>query len=212
MIALWIILGILALIVLLIAAGLLLPVDVLFLLDEAEGFRIRYRLLGKIYGDEAKEQKPKKKSKPNPIIESLKKSLGLEHLGSVDKIKESLAKKGTSETLRDTVGAFWDLLDRVFWILKRCRITRFKIAAYCGGEDAPLDYGTACAVIYPLVSYLESAVGLRPRAEELIIACDDERQQTALEAEIFIQVRIAHILRALMHIVLKNVEKQGEHR
>ena len=209
MIALWILLGILALIVLLLSAALVLPVDVLFLLDPAEGFRIRYRLLGKLYGEEAKEQKPKEKSKPNPIIESLKKSLGLEHLGSVEKIKASLEKKGTSETLKDTIGAFWDLLDRVFWILKRCRIIRFKIAAYCGGEDAPLDYGTACAVIYPLASYLESAVGLRPRAEELIIACDDARQQTELEAEIFVRVRVVHILRALLHIILKNMEKQG---
>ena len=90
MIALWIFLGILALIVLLIAVGILLPVDLLLSLDQAKGFRIRYRLLGKIYGDEAKEQKPKKKKKPNPIVESLKKSLGLEHLGSVDKLKSSL--------------------------------------------------------------------------------------------------------------------------
>jgi hypothetical protein len=67
-------------------------------------------------------------------------------------------------------------------------------------------------VIYPLVSYLESAVGLRPRAEELIIACDDERQQTELEAEIFVRVRVVHILKALLHIILKNVEKQGANK
>ncbi len=210
MITLWISLGILALIVLLLSAVLLLPVDLLLLLDQAQGFRIRYRLMGKIYGEEAKEQKPKakKKSKPNPIIEGLKRSLGIEHLGSVEKIKESLQSKGAEATLKDTISAFWELLDRIFWILKRCRITRFKIAAYCGGEDAPLDYGTACAVVYPLVSYLESAVGLRPKAEEIIIACDDERQQTELELEIFVRVRVAHILRALLHIILKNIEKE----
>ena len=209
MIALWILLGILALIILSAVVVLALPVDLLFFLDSAEGFRICYRLLGKIYGEDAKKQKPKekKKSKPNPIIESLKKSLGIEHLGSVEKIKESLERKGTEATLKDTIGAVWELLDRVFWILKRCRIIRFKIAAYCGGEDAPLDYGTACAVIYPLVSYLESAAGLRPKAEELTIVCDDDRQQTALELEIFVRVRVVHILWALLHIIRKNIEK-----
>lgn len=219
MIAVWILLGILALIVLLFSIILILPVEVLFLLDEAKGFRIRYRLLGKIYGEDAKKQskkkkakgktpKAKKKSNPNPIIESLKKSLGLEHLGSVEKLKESLNRKGAEATLQDTIGAVWALLDRVFWILKRCRITRFKIAALCGGEDAPLDYGTACAVVYPLVSYLESAVGLRPKAEELTILCEKDRQETALELEIFVQVRVVHILRALLHIVRKNIEKE----
>lgn len=212
MIALWIILGILALIVLLIAAVLLLPVDVLLFLDRADGFRIRYRLLGKIYGEQAKaagKKKPsKKKKKPNPIIEGLKRSLGLEHIGSVDKLKQSLQSKGTSATLKDTVGAVWEILDRVFWILKRCRIIRCKIAALCGGEDAPLDYGTACAVVYPLVSYLESAAALRPKAEEIIIACEDDLQETFLEFEIFARVRVVHILRALLHIIRKNVEKE----
>ena len=207
MIALWIVLGILALIVLLIAGGILLPVDLLLSLDQAKGFRIRYRLLGKIYGDEAKEQKPKKKKKPNPIVESFKKSLGLEHLGSVDKLKSSLMRKGASETLKDTVLAFWEILDRIFWILKRCRITRCKVAVLCGGEDAPLDYGTACAVVYPLISYLESAAGLRPKAEKITILCDDDRQETILELEIFVRVRVVHILRALLHIIFKNVEK-----
>ncbi len=209
MIALWISLGILALIILLLSAVLALPVDLLFFLDPSQGFRIRYRLLGKIYGEDAKKQKPKvkKKSKPNPIIESLKKSLGIEHLGSVEKLKDSLNRKGAEATLKDTIGAVWELLDRVFWILKRCRIIRCKIAVYCGGEDAPLDYGTACAVVYPLVSYLESAAGLRPKAEELIILCDDERQQTELELEIFVRVRVVHILRALLHIIRKNIEK-----
>ena len=215
MIALWISLGILALIILLVSAVLALPVDLLFFLDPSQGFRIRYRLLGKIYGEDAKAQKPKakkkskpkKKSKSNPIIEILKRSLGIEHIGSVAKIKESLERKGAEATLKDTVSAVWELLDRVFWTLKRCRIIRCKIAVYCGGEDAPLDYGTACAVVYPLVSYLESAAGLRPKAEELIILCDDERQQTELELEIFVRVRVVHILRALLHIIRKNIEK-----
>ena len=201
MIALWIFLGILALIVLLIAVGILLPVDLLLSLDQAKGFRIRYRLLGKIYGEEAKEKKP------SPIIEKLKKSLGLEHLGSVDKLKSSLSRKGASETLKDTVLAFWEILDRIFWIIKRCRISRCKIAVFCGGEDAPLDYGTACAVVYPLISYLESAAALRPKAEEITILCDDDRQETILELEIFVRVRVVHILCALVHIAIKNAEK-----
>lgn len=76
MVALWISLGILALIILLLSAVLALPVDLLFFLDQAQGFRIRYRLLGKIYGEDAKKQKlkatkkskPKKKASPIPSL------------------------------------------------------------------------------------------------------------------------------------------------
>ena len=221
MVAVWILLGVLAAVVLLCSILLMAPIEVRFLLDEPQGFRILYWAFGKVYGEDAKKQSqkkkakgqnPKKKSKPNPIVEGLKKALGLEHLGSFEKLKESLSRKGAEATLAETVGALWEILDRVFWIIKRCRITRCKIAARCGGEDAPLDYGTACAVVYPLVSYLESAVGLPPKAEELIIRCEEDRQETALELEIFIRARIWHILRALMHIALKNAEKQGENK
>ena len=90
MIAVWILLGVLAAVVLLCSILLMAPIEVRFLLDEPQGFRIRYRLLGKIYGEDAKAQskkkkakgqnpKVKKKSKPNPIVEGLKKALGLEH-------------------------------------------------------------------------------------------------------------------------------------
>lgn len=222
MVAVWILLGVLAAVVLLCSILLMVPIEVRFLLDEPQGFRILYWVFGKVYGEgakgkkakkkSAKAQKTKKKRKSNPIVEGLKKALGLEHLGSFEKLKESLSRKGAEATLAETVSALWEILDRVFWIIKRGRITRCKIAALCGGEDAPLDYGTACAVVYPLVSYLESAVGLRPKAEELIIRCEEDRQETALEFEIFVRVRIWHILRALMHIALKNVEKQGENK
>lgn len=206
MIVVWILLGILALISLLAGVALLLPADVLFLLDGQEGFRIRYRFLGKFFGEEAEEAEPKPKAE-NPIIKSLKRSLGLSHLESVRSIRDAVETHGAGVTIQQTAATLRDLIDRVFWILKRCTIRRFKIASICGGEDAPLDYGTSCAVIYPLVSYLEAAARLRPRAEEIEIYCDDARQESVLEFHIEVRVYVWHILHALLHIIKKNVEK-----
>ena len=108
MIVVWILLGILALIILLAGVVLLLPADVLFLLDEREGFRIRYRFLGKLYGEEPEEAEPKPE---NPIIKSLKKSLGLSHLESVQSIRSAVETHGAAVTIQETVATLRDLTD-----------------------------------------------------------------------------------------------------
>lgn len=200
MIALWIILGILAAIALIVGIICALPVDVLFLLDEAHGFRILYRFLGKLYGE-----KPNPKS---PIIRGLKKTLRLSHLESVETIQKTVEHHGAAATLKETLQTLADLLGRILWILRYCRIIKCRIHSVSGGEDAPLDYGTACAVIYPLVTYFESAARLRPRAEEICIECDYERSEGFLEAEIVVRVHILHILRGLCYIIRKNVERE----
>ncbi len=200
MVALWIILSILAAIALIIGILLALPVDVLFLMDEEQGFAIRYRFLGKLYGENPNPN--------NPIIKGLKKTLRLSHLESVQTIQKTVEANGAAVTVRETVQTLVDLLNRVIWILRYCRIPKCRIHSVCGGEDAPLDYGTSCAVIYPLVTYFESVAHLRPRAEEICIECDYERAEGYLELEIVVRVHILHILRGLWYIIKKNVERE----
>ena len=200
MVALWIILGILAAVGALVAVALVLPVDVLFLLDEEQGFAIRYRFLGKKYGEESN---PK-----SPIVRGLKRTLGLSHLESVKTIRGAVEHHGAAVTLRETMATFADLIEQVFAILKRCRIARCKAIFIAGGEDAPLDYGIACAVIYPLVSYFETMRQLSPRAEEIRIECDYDRPESGMELELAVRIHLGHVLRAFMKIVKKNVEKE----
>lgn len=200
MVALWIILGILAAIALILGIILALPVDVLFLLDEENGFRILYRFLGKRYGEE--------RNPNNPIVKGLKRVLGLSHLDSVKTIRSTVENHGAAVTLKETLATLWDLIERILWILQYCSISKCRIISICGGEDAPLDYGTSCAVIYPLVSYFESVARLRPRNKEVRIQCDYDRPEGSLELEIAVRVHILHVLRALLHIIKKNVEKE----
>ena len=204
MVALWIILGILAAIVLLFGLVLLLPVDLLFLLDEKEGFSFRIRLLGLVFGGGEKE----KSGPENPIVASIKKALGISHLESTASLRSAVEKQGATETVQETVKTLMDLIERVFWLLKRCRIAGCRLIFTAGGEDAPLDYGAACAVIYPLVAYFEGAGHLRARDKEVRILCDYDRPESALEGQVAVRVHIWYLVRALLHIIKKNVEKQ----
>ncbi len=202
MVALWIILGILAAMMLLLVVFLLLPVDLLFLLDEEQGFALRFRFLGKVFGEEERS------GPENLIAKSFKKVLGISHLESVKSIRSTVEAHGAAATLQETVGTLMDLIERVFWLLKRCKIARCKIVSICGGEDAPLDYGTSCAVIYPLVSYFEAVGHLRPRNKEVRIFCDYDRPESALELEVAVRIHLWYLVRALLHIIKKNVEKE----
>lgn len=202
MVALWIILGVVAAIVLLLGLILLMPIDLLFILDEKEGFALRIRLLGMIFGggEEADAE--------NSLVKAVKKALGLSHLESTDSLRSAVKKQGATETLQETVKTLMDLIERAFWLLKRCRIAACRLTFTAGGEDAPLEYGTACAVIYPLVAFLEGAGRLKPRNKEVRILCDYDRPESILEGQIAVRVHIWYLARALMHIIKKNVEKQ----
>jgi hypothetical protein len=116
--------------------------------------------------------------------------------------------QGASETLQQTIQTLTDLIERVFWLLKRCRIVGCRLIFTAGGEDAPLDYGTACAVIYPLVAYFEGACRLRARNKEVRILCDYDRPESTLEGQIAVRVHIWYLACALLHIIKKNVQKE----
>ncbi len=199
----WIIAGIL-----LLTVGLcLLSVDLLLQSDGVQGFRIRVRILGISFGGEPKEERKKEKKPENAFIKALKKSLGLSHLGSGDAVRSTVESHGFTMTLQETVETFFLLLDRVLWILKRRKIPYCRITAVSGGEDAALDYGVACAVLYPLSGYLQERMGVDPKKIKMDIRCDYALPEGQFELDLAVRLRILHVLRAFIHILNKNMKK-----
>lgn len=196
----WILAGLL----LLLSALLLLSVDLLLRADGVKGFRIRVRILGISLGG---KKKPKKKKPEGAWVKELKKFLGLSHLGNADTIRSTVESHGFTVTLKDTVETFFQLLDRVFWILKRCKIPYCRITAVSGGEDAALDYGIACATLYPLGGYLQERIGMNPKKLKMDIRCDYGLPEGQFELELALRIRVIHGLRAFLHIIKKNIEK-----
>lgn len=200
MIALKIIGIVLAVIVLVVAVILMLPVDLLFQADGTNGFRILYRFLGKVYGENPDPN--------NPVVKGLKKTLGISHLGSVKEIQKTVERHGAEVTLRETVDTLILLIDRVIWLLKYCRVPKCHITAVSGGEDAAMEYGVTCAVVYPLVGYLEEKTWLRKRGLKVDLRCDYSLADSVFEMDVAVRVRIFPVLRAFLYIIKKNVEKE----
>ncbi len=181
---------------------LMLPVSVWLRADSEKGLRLRYRFLGKEFGEDPDPH--------NPIIRGLKKTLGISHLENVKTIRGAVEAKGAGLTLQETVHNLMLLLDRALWALDRCYIPKCRLISISAGEDAALDYGVACAIIYPLAGWLEGNAHLGRRAPQLDLRCDFEREAPYYEFELVIRLRIHHILRGLWYIVKKNVEIEME--
>lgn len=211
MVVLKIIGWILASLALLLVLLLMLPVDLLLQSDGIEGFRVKVRILGFTFGGKSKKEKPKKEKKPeSAFMRSIKEALGISHLSSVEGAKEAIEKKGLGETITETAELFMLVLERVIWLVKRCRVPYCRITAVSGGEEAALDYGIACAVLYPLTAYLQEKMKLKPEKLKLELACDHAREQGSFELDLAVRVRVIHGVRVLLHIVRKNLEKEVE--
>ncbi len=211
MVVLKIIGWILASLALLLVLVLMLPVDLLLQSDGVKGFRVKVRILGLTFGENPKKEKAKKEKKPeSAFVKAIKRSLGLSHLGSIEDARNSIEKRGFAETVTETAKIFMLLLDRVLWLVKRCRVLYCRITAVSGGDTAALDYGIACAVLYPLSSYLQERMRLNPKRLKLDLRCDHTRPEGQFELDLAVRLRVIHSLRALMHIIKKNIEKEIE--
>ena len=193
------IIGITLLLVSLLAAlSLALPVDIILKVDNKNGFSVMVRFLQKVFG----KQKTTKKN--SPVAEKIKKALGLSPIESPKAFTNTLKDQGIAGTLSETLDTMITIVDRIFWLLKRCRISQCNIKYVTAGEDAAIEYGKACAIIYPLVGYLQSQRKLKPRNLRLNIQCDYTADNSVYDINIAVRVSILYIVKVLWHIASKN--------
>lgn len=198
------ILGIvLAAILLIIVLILMLPVRVVIFTQADGNIKILYKILFLTFG-----------KKPNPrslIVRVAKELTGLSRLSDLGAIKKSLNDSGVSATAGQIVHILMLLLGRVVWLLQYCTVKRLRVDAVCAGADAAeaaMEYGATCAVIYPLLGYLEGNMKVRQKGLDINVNCDFSRVLGAFDLEAVISVRIWHVARALVYIIRKNVEEE----
>lgn len=196
-----IVLGAILLIILLILA---LPVYVMIKNGKTgDEIRITYRLLWMVFGEE-----------PNPdslVVKTAVKLLNLERIVSTEAFRKEMEYSGLNETVAETVSILLALLDRVVWILPRCRVTRLKILSVSGGNDAAktaIDYGIACSVIYPVAGWIQDEMKMSAKAADINVLCNFNGQSSIFEIDTRIKVRIWQVLRALIHVIRVNVKEK----
>lgn len=211
MIAVWILLGIAALIVLL----LVLPLRIYLHYDPQSGlqYRLRYALL--TLADSSKPKKPKEEKKPaakkpasakkpakkkksgsgKSPVSSLLSFLGLDDISTAAKAKQSISEKGLLETVGNVFAALKDLFSRIFRLAGKGFFRSFDLSIVVGDSDAAdaaFSYGTICAAVYPLLTLLDSAMKFRDRNVD--IRCDYEQPATTAQFDGQFCYRPCHVL------------------
>ena len=164
MIAVWILLGIAALL----ALALLLPLRTKLHFDAETGLHYRvYYAFVPLYDSDRPAPKPQKRPKTQPAkagkpakrkprsdrgaIRSLLELLGLEDLRSIAAAKRALSEKGLLGLLSDLNAAVGSLLSATFGMLRKAVFRQFSLQIVVGdgdAADAAMRYGRVCAAVF----------------------------------------------------------------
>lgn len=196
MIALYVLCGIIALIV------LILCMPLYFSVEYSDEVKINFRFLfidsrkmkpkEDVPQEEKKEEEPKKEEpkekKPNKMVLKLKAYLKYKGFGGIMAILGDILKT-TSKM--------------VFNILKKIRIKELDLYAVVGGSNASavaIDYGKACAVIYPAITLVKK-ICKSPKKPKVTVDADYSLSESKVICTAEVYIRPIFVLGAAFPLV-----------
>lgn len=218
MLALYIVLGFLALIVLL----LVLPLRVVMHYAPDRGFQYRVKYLFLTLADSSKEKRPKAEkpageAKPTEqekrgggkATEKLLELLGLKDVSSKVNFKRAVDSKGLLETIRGVAAAVKDLFLRIGRLVKKAVFKRFDLRIAVGDSDAAeaaFRYGEVCAAVYPLLTLLDGAMRFKKRTVD--VRCDFEQESTTASFDGQLNYRPIHVVGFLFGLIGRYIKRR----
>ena len=197
----WIVLGILGFLALLITVIVLLPVKVIIRNDEQNELILRYKFLGKTYGEDPNPD--------DPIIKALKTATGVDRLEK-KAIKENIQASGLQKAVTSSYAILVDLLKEVVALLKLCTITKLQVKIRCTGDGADqvaIHYGECCAATHSLLTLLRSFVKIRKRGCNIDIGCDFIGSESVFDYHVVLMVRVGRVLSALWRVAMAEAKR-----
>lgn len=190
-------LGVAGVFLLIIAAILFLPVDAIIKFKEDLFFCIRFSGLSIYELKETDEEKQKtadtKKQTGNGNSRKENKALSL--------FKELKSKYGFSGAVKLILSFLRDLLPHIKGLLKHIKFKRIALNITVAEGDAAktaIEYGSICAVAYPLLAGIESVANVSYKA--INISSNFESGETNFDFGGFIRTRIFYLLVALIKV------------
>ena len=186
MVALWISLGLIALIWLLMA----IPVRIFLTYQNGElDYRLKYGPFRLADSKKPPKEKPKEAGKqPRQKVSRRKRSgvgkilmdfLGFSEISSIANAKKSFSENGLVGTICAVFSSVKKLFARIGKLVKKGVFKKFRlsiIVADSDAADAALLYGQVCAVGFPMLEYLEHS--MKVKNENVDICCDYESEET----------------------------------
>lgn len=221
MLAVYIILGVFALIVLL----LVLPLRVFLHYTPADGFQFRVKYLFLTLADSTREPTPKKakqqkkpagkptlqKKKSGGATERLLDFLGLKDVSSKINFKRAVDDKGFIETILGVTAAVKDLIARIGKLVSKSVFRRFVLNITVGDEDAAdaaFRYGSVCAAVYPLLTLLDGAMTFKKRTVDIGCNFEQENITAAFDGQLY--YRPIHIVAFLFGLIGRYLKQNAK--
>ena len=189
----WIFLSVLAFIILL----LLLPIYIIIKNDENNNIIFYIKFL--FFKFDFKDERVKKTEKSE----------------KTDKKDEEKKKKTQKKDFRETVSRTMKLISNIFEelikIFKHLVAKKFQLQIICTSKDAAeaaIHYGECCAVVYPVLGFISSAIKVKEKGRDIDIRCEYDKSRWTLNYHFIIGIRICHILAALIRFGAKEIKRQ----
>ena len=191
-------------VVLIITILLFLPIRLLIFTDKNNKVKIKFKYLWFTFGVNSK-------SGNNSILKEIKEALGLSKIDSAESIKDNAKRSGVSATAKQIIGIIKSFIDKTFWLLKHSKVQKLNINSVSAGEDAAdaaMDYGLACAVIYPLISFIESSLNVKKNSINLDLRCDFDAKKSLFSLDIIFSITVIYVIIAFFRLLKDNVKRE----
>lgn len=200
----WIAFLILAILAIIIAIILLLPVKVIIKNDENDALILRYKLLFKTYGENPNPD--------DPIVQALTKAGGVDRFRKKN-IQRNIQSEGLQKTVSDSYTALIDLLKELLGLLKKCTIIKLDVRILCADSDpskAAINYGIYNAVTHTLLGALHSLVRIRRRKVNVDIRCVFDTQPSSFRYEAVLAVPFFRVVAAFWRAAVAEAKRTAK--
>lgn len=189
---------ILGILVLFLTVVLLLPVRFIIRNDDENRFYFRVKFLWFTFGG------PKKVGKPS---KGVRKKAGIEQL-ELESIKAKIKRDGLIDTLTVVAQILKTVFSRLSGVLKHSRADKFDVTIVCSANDAAdsaIRYGNCCAIIYPLLGFINSIINVNRKNRNIDISCKYGGVSEVLRYDFVLSVRVVFLLVAALKLLVEYI-------
>lgn len=209
---LWILLILLFIFILLPLALCLLPIYIRLYKDEEGNPQFALKVLcfpipleKKEEPKEEKKKEPEEKKGENPVLQQL----GLSQYTSAGNLKKSISEKGLLSTLKHFVAILKPVFSAVGQVARKFRVCRAHLEVVTAGENAAMEYGTVCAILYPLSAFLQNRCWVKSRGVKTDVRCDFEGFEGDISYDLILRIFVGNLIPIGLRLLI-TIWKEGK--
>lgn len=195
---------IVAILAILIATLLILPVYIIIKNDQKNNLILSFKFLFWSFGGEKKPE--------SPVTKKLKKSIGANKL-SKEKLKNDMKKGGLPATVTETAQILITILKELSSLLGHCTAKKYELNIICSSEDAAqtaISYGKCCAAAFPLLGLFGSLIKIKKKGRNIDIRCDFTGKQELFSYNFVISTKVFNLLSSFIKVAIKEAKRKSQ--